>query len=100
MINGISEVALWVEDFDRAVAFYTEKLGLEIADIDPGKNAFLKAGDALVVLFHGILRAQFSQMTISLVLAHRKERSITSLYVWRLICSTIWLRSSETPAKW
>ncbi|MEP6755170.1 MAG: VOC family protein [Chthonomonadales bacterium] len=52
MITGISEVALWVEDLDRAVEFYTQKLGLEVADIDPGKNAFLKAGDALVVLFN------------------------------------------------
>ena len=51
-ITGISEVALWVVDFERALEFYTDKLGLEVADLDPGKNAFLKAGDALVVLFN------------------------------------------------
>ena len=50
-VRGISELALWVNDLDRAVAFYRDYLGFEVQEIDPGKNAFLKSGDLLLVLF-------------------------------------------------
>lgn len=50
-IRGISELALWVKDLDRAVEFYHTHLGFEITEIDPGKNAFLKAGELVLVLF-------------------------------------------------
>ena len=45
-------MAFWVEDLDRAVAFYRDKLGFEIESLDPGQNAFLKSGDFLLVLFN------------------------------------------------
>jgi catechol 2,3-dioxygenase-like lactoylglutathione lyase family enzyme len=52
MIQSISELALWVRDLDRAVAFYRDELGFVVESIDPGKNAFLKSeGDFLLVLF-------------------------------------------------
>src|SRR6266550_1730924 len=51
LIKSISELALWVDDLDRAVAFYTERLGFTVADSDPGHNAFLRSGDFLLVLF-------------------------------------------------
>ena len=51
LIKSISELALWVDDLDRAVSFYTEKLGFDVAESDPGHNAFLRSGDFLLVLF-------------------------------------------------
>ena len=50
-IRSISELALWVSDLDRAMAFYTVKLGFTVESHDPGRNAFLKSGDFLLVLF-------------------------------------------------
>jgi catechol 2,3-dioxygenase-like lactoylglutathione lyase family enzyme len=50
-IKSISELALWVRDLDRSVAFYRDHLGFELVDLDPGHNAFLKSGDFLLVLF-------------------------------------------------
>lgn len=50
-MRGISELALWVSDLDRAMAFYIDNLGFTIESHDPGKNAFLKSGDFLLVLF-------------------------------------------------
>jgi catechol 2,3-dioxygenase-like lactoylglutathione lyase family enzyme len=50
-IKSISELALWVRDLDRSVAFYRDHLGFELTDLDPGHNAFLKSGDFLLVLF-------------------------------------------------
>ncbi len=51
MIQSVSEVAFWVKDLDAAVAFYRDRLGFEVVEIDPGHSAFLKAGDFLLVLF-------------------------------------------------
>ncbi len=50
-IRSISELALWVSDLDRAMAFYIDHLGFTVETHDPGKNAFLKSGDFLLVLF-------------------------------------------------
>lgn len=50
-ILGISELALWVTDLDRAIRFYVENLGFTVEDHDPGHNAFLKSGDLLLALF-------------------------------------------------
>lgn len=50
-VRGISELALWVSDLDRAMAFYIDNLGFTVETHDPGKNAFLKSGDFLLVLF-------------------------------------------------
>ena len=51
LIKSISELALWVEDVERAVAFY-EQLGFAIESVDAGRNAFLRSGDFLLVLFN------------------------------------------------
>jgi catechol 2,3-dioxygenase-like lactoylglutathione lyase family enzyme len=50
-IKSISELALWVKELDRSVAFYRDHLGFGVEDIDPGHNAFLRSGDFLLVLF-------------------------------------------------
>ena len=51
-IQGVSEIAYWVKDLDRAVAFYRDRLGFEVESLDPGRNAFLRIGDLYVVLFN------------------------------------------------
>ena len=50
-ITAVSEVALWVDDLPSAVDFYTTKLGFEVESLDPERNAFLKSGGFLLVLF-------------------------------------------------
>src|SRR5712692_1790087 len=51
IIKSISELALWVKDLDRSVAFYQDHLGFAVEEIDPGRNAFLRSGNFLLVLF-------------------------------------------------
>ena len=51
IVQSISELALWVNDLDRAVAFYRNLLGFSVQEIDPGRNAFLRSGDFLLALF-------------------------------------------------
>lgn len=51
-IASVSEVALWVSDLDRAVAFYRDRLGFAVESLDPGHNAFLRSGEFLLVLFN------------------------------------------------
>ncbi len=50
-IIGISELALWVQDLDRSVAFYRDLLGFTVTEIDPGRNALLRSGTLLLALF-------------------------------------------------
>src|SRR5947199_143970 len=51
VVKAISELAFWVKDLDRSVAFYRDQLGFAVAEVDPGRNAFLRSGDFLLVLF-------------------------------------------------
>lgn len=51
IVKSISELALWVRDLDQSVAFYRDQLGFAVEEIDPGRNAFLRSGDFLLVLF-------------------------------------------------
>ena len=51
VVKSISELAFWVKDLDRSVAFYRDRLGFAVEEIDPGRNAFLRSGDFLLVLF-------------------------------------------------
>lgn len=50
-IHSLSELALWVSDLERAIAFYVETLGFVVESRDPGRNAFLRSGDFLLALF-------------------------------------------------
>ena len=52
LIKSISELALWVDDVERATVFYAAHLGFEIESVDAGRNAFLRSGDFLLVLFN------------------------------------------------
>src|SRR5260370_17922546 len=51
IVKSISELAFWVKDLDRSVAFYRDRLGFVVEEVDPGRNAFLRSGDFLLVLF-------------------------------------------------
>lgn len=51
-MQGVSEVAFWVVDVEQAVDFYRGKLGFELEDYSPGRHAFLRSGDFLLVLFN------------------------------------------------
>lgn len=51
-IKGVSELALWVQDLNASVQFYRDELGFEEVEIDEGRNAFLRSGDLLLVLFN------------------------------------------------
>lgn len=51
-VLSISELALWVNDVRRATEFYRDVLGFEVESVDEGKNAFLRSGDFLLVLFN------------------------------------------------
>jgi catechol 2,3-dioxygenase-like lactoylglutathione lyase family enzyme len=51
-IKGVSEIAFWVNDLEVAIAFYRDKLGLEVEDYSPDQHAFLRSGDLYVVLFN------------------------------------------------
>lgn len=50
-IQSVSEIALWTRHLELAVNFY-QKLGFDLEELDEGKNAFLRAGDFLLVLFN------------------------------------------------
>jgi len=50
-ILSISELALWVTDLERSLDFYRDRLGFQVVEIEPGRNAFLRSGDFLLVLF-------------------------------------------------
>ncbi len=50
-IRSISELALWVRDLDRAVAFYRDQLGFAVQEVEVGCNAVLRSGDVTLVLF-------------------------------------------------
>ena len=50
-VRSISELALWVADLNSAVSFYVDNLGFTVESLDAGRNAFLKSGDFLLVLF-------------------------------------------------
>jgi catechol 2,3-dioxygenase-like lactoylglutathione lyase family enzyme len=49
IVKSVSELAFWVKDLDRSVAFYRDRQGFTVDEVDPGRNAFLRSGDFLLV---------------------------------------------------
>ena len=45
LVVGISEIVLWTEDKERAVAFYRDLLGLDVISPPHLPNVFLKIGE-------------------------------------------------------
>ena len=50
-VQSISELALWVSDLDRSIAFYRDCLGFTLFDKTEGVNAFLRSGEIVLALF-------------------------------------------------
>lgn len=53
MFGRVEQVWFWVSDMDRAVAFYTEALGLELANRHGDEWAELEAGPVRLALHGG-----------------------------------------------
>jgi len=54
-MNGIQhlvEAALYVDDLDRAEAFYRDVLGLELIGKEPGRHVFFQAGEGVLLIFN------------------------------------------------
>jgi len=49
--DGILETALYVEDLDRAEAFYVGVLGLERISAVPGRHVFFRCGNGVLLVF-------------------------------------------------
>jgi catechol 2,3-dioxygenase-like lactoylglutathione lyase family enzyme len=52
MIEHLVEAALYVDDLDRAEAFYRDVLGLELIGKEPGRHVFFRAGDGVLLIFN------------------------------------------------
>ena len=52
MITNFATVTLWVEDFNNAIRFYRDTLGLELLT-QPGDMPHFKVGDGILVLAKG-----------------------------------------------
>jgi catechol 2,3-dioxygenase-like lactoylglutathione lyase family enzyme len=51
-IENLLEAALYVDDLDRAAAFFQEKLGMELLGKEAGRHAFFRAGQGVLLLFN------------------------------------------------
>lgn len=50
-IVAIVETSVYVDDLDRAEAFYREVLGLEVLTREPGRHVFFRVGDGMLLVF-------------------------------------------------
>lgn len=50
-IEKVVETCLYVEDLDRAEAFYRDVLGLEMIASEPGRHRFFRVGEGVFLLF-------------------------------------------------
>jgi catechol 2,3-dioxygenase-like lactoylglutathione lyase family enzyme len=48
---GVLETTLYVDDLDRAEAFYTRVLGLELDSKETGRHLFFRCGQAMLLVF-------------------------------------------------
>ena len=51
-IEHLLEAALYVDDLDRAEAFYRDILGMEVLGKEAGRHVFFRAGQAVLLLFN------------------------------------------------
>jgi catechol 2,3-dioxygenase-like lactoylglutathione lyase family enzyme len=49
-VQHLVEAALYVDDLDRAEAFYREVLGLELIGKEPGRHVFFRAGQGVLLI--------------------------------------------------
>lgn len=51
-IQNLVEATLYVDDLDRAEAFYRDVLGLELIGKEPGRHVFFRAGQSVLLVFN------------------------------------------------
>lgn len=51
-VQHLVEAALYVDDLDRAEAFYRDVLGLELIGKEPGRHAFFRVGQGVLLIFN------------------------------------------------
>lgn len=51
-IQHLVEAALYVDDLDRAEAFYRDVLGLQVIGKEPGRHVFFRAGEGVLLIFN------------------------------------------------
>ena len=51
-VQHLVEAALYVDDLDRAEAFYRDVLGLELIGKEPGRHVFFRAGQGVLLIFN------------------------------------------------
>ena len=51
-IQHLVDAALYVDDLDRAEAFYRNFLGLELIGKEPGRHVFFRAGQGVLLIFN------------------------------------------------
>jgi catechol 2,3-dioxygenase-like lactoylglutathione lyase family enzyme len=50
-IEHLVEAGLYVDDLDRAEAFYRDVLGLQVHTKEPGRHVFFRVGDSMLLIF-------------------------------------------------
>ena len=87
MITRFATVTLWVEDFNNAIRFYHDILGLELL-IQPGEMPHFKAGDGILVLAKGkftppanAFPPEFPQLALAVDDLDRMVAHLQSLHV-------------------
>jgi catechol 2,3-dioxygenase-like lactoylglutathione lyase family enzyme len=51
-VQHLVEAALYVDDLDRAEAFYRDVLDLELIGKEPGRHVFFQAGQGVLLIFN------------------------------------------------
>ena len=51
-ISHLLEAALYVDDLNRAEAFYSDVLGLPVLRREAGRHVFFQVGDSVLLVFH------------------------------------------------
>ena len=51
-IQHLVEAALYVDDLDQAEAFSRDVLGLDLISKEPGRHAFFRAGQGVLLIFN------------------------------------------------
>jgi catechol 2,3-dioxygenase-like lactoylglutathione lyase family enzyme len=57
-IVAVVETAIYVDDLDRAEAFYRDVLGLEVIGREPGRHVFFRVGDGVLLAFNPVATLQ------------------------------------------
>ena len=51
-VQHLVEASLYVDDLDRAEAFYRDVLGLQLISKEPGRHVFFRVGEGVLLIFN------------------------------------------------